>query len=296
MVVDATPAPSTMLAAARSVGAVARAQGVDVVLVGDGGDQVLDGDPRLFGELARRGHLLRGVKGALRIRGGDAFYQSRVKRLGGSMLKPLLGQLLPPAAFRRVSRIWRRLPAWAGPAVVRNAEALQEPIKVWAATEASPDERYRQLLGWPTFSRWSVMRLQKEAVGGYVLRAPFFDDDFLRFVATIPPLSLMEGGFFRGLMREGMRGLVPEALRLRETKGSSYFFTKETLTRAGGLGTFAGVADVRMLADLGLVAPKAFKSLLESYERAPGAGATYADLWRILSVEAFLRQQGGDEA
>ncbi len=291
MVIDAMPAPSAMLSAARSVGAVARTQGVDVVLVGDGGDQILDGNPRLFGELARRGEILRALDGAFRTRGAD--YQGRLERFARFFLT-FLDPLLPRSGLRALRRRQQRPPPWAGSALARRVDLFAAPSLTPATLSESPGERYSRLLRWQTFGAWSLMRLQEELVGGYTLRSPFLDDEFLRFVATLPPLSLMRGGFRRGLLREAMLGLVPEDLRLRETKGTFYFFIEQTLAMAGGLDVLADLADVRMLADLGLVEPRSFQEFFDAFGGAPDDEATYDDLWLVLSAEAFLRQYAGE--
>jgi asparagine synthetase B (glutamine-hydrolysing) len=158
----------------------------------------------------------------------------------------------------------------------------------------APAARYARLLRFPSLSRWLQMRVQEEAVGGYALRAPFFDDDFLRFASTLPPLSLMQGGFLRGLMRDAMRGLVPEGLRLRETKGTFFFFTEQTIAAAGGLDILSGLADVRMLAALDLVNRNSFRAFFDGFRGVPHLDATYYELWHVLSIEAFLRQHSAE--
>jgi asparagine synthase (glutamine-hydrolysing) len=294
MVVDGMPAPSTMLSAAHSIGAVTRAEGVDVMLTGDGSDQVLDGTPRLFGELARKGHIVRGLDGALETRGGACFYQGRLERLGHFFLRPLADPLLPQSGLRTLRRWRRRPPPWAGPALAQQFEGLAFRASRPETLDDSPGERYARSLGWPCFGHWAGVRLQEEIVTGYARRDPFFDDEFLRFAATLPPLSLMRGGFIKGLMREAIRGLVPEDLRLRETKGTSYFFTEQAIAAAGGVAVLSALADVRMLADLRLVEPGAFRRFLNGFGGPARRDANYRDVWCILSTEAFLRQYAGE--
>jgi asparagine synthase (glutamine-hydrolysing) len=291
MVVDAMPARSPTLSAAKAIGTVARSCGVDVVLTGDGGDEILDGHPRLFGELARRGQILRAIDGAFRTRG--AYFQDHVQRVAGFLLT-MLDPLLPTSGLLALRRWRQRPPRWTGAALARHAHLLIAPPEPQATLCETPGERYARLLRWNAFGPWSIVRLQEELVGGYTLRSPLLDDEFLRFAATLPPLSLMQGGFRRGLMREAMRGLVPEDLRLRETKGTSYFFIEQTLALAGGLDALIGLADVRMLADLGLVEPRPFREFFESFRGTSEDDANYADLWLILSAEAFLRQHAGE--
>ena len=104
----------------------------------------------------------------------------------------------------------------------------------------------------------------------------------------------MQGGFLRGLMREAMRGLVPESLRLRETKGTFYFFVEQSIEKAGGFEVLRSLADVRMLAEVGLVEPKPFREFFDSFEKATRDGASHTDIWCVLAAEAFLRQFAGE--
>jgi asparagine synthase (glutamine-hydrolysing) len=288
LVVDAMPAPVPTLCIANATGAIARAHDIDLVLTGAGGDHVLDGDPRLFGGLARKGQLFRAFDGALRTRG--VFYHGRIGRLARFIARPLLEPMLPRSGVQILHRLRRHAPVWAGPAFARHLGACAPPTQPVPRLEESPDERYARLLHRLTVSPWSLARLQEEAIGGYTLRWPLLDDDFLRFAATLPPLSLMQGGRLRGLMRDAMRGLVPESLRLRETKGTFHWFIDQALEMAGGLEVLASLADVRMLADLRLVEPKPFRALFTAFRDTADDNATYADLWCVLSAEAFLRQ------
>jgi hypothetical protein len=180
------------------------------------------------------------------------------------------------------------VPKWAGPALLRGLSD-DAGTSAQATLNESPSDRYARLLRTPILALWPLARLQQEVLGGYTIRAPFLDDEFLRFAATLPALSLMKGGYLRGLMREAMRGLVPEDLRLRETKGAWYWFVDQTLKRAGGLIVLGNLANTRRLADLGLVEPRTFKEVFEEGCRRPG-DANYDELWRVLSLEAFIRQ------
>jgi asparagine synthase (glutamine-hydrolysing) len=289
MEIDAMPVPSPFALAASAMATMARAQGIDVLLVGDGGDQILDGSVYFFGELARRGKIVQALDGALRTRG--VFYHGPFGRLLHFILRPQVERLVPRSALALVRRLRRRIPRWAGPVLGRTLRVDTAPVRTPSLTEA-PGVRYARLLRDPVLESWSLTRLQQEVLCGYTIRAPLLDDDFLRFAATLPPLSLLHGGYRRGLMREAMRGLVPEDLRLRVTKGAWIWFVEQTFERAGGLRVFADLANVRCLADLGLIEPRAFKTLFENACRRPSQ-ADYDELWRILSLEGFIRQQAG---
>ena len=292
MAVDGAPFPSPTLVAIRAMKNLARARGVDVLLTGDGGDQALDGNPMLFGELARRGEIARALRGALRTRG--AFHDGPLGRLAHFILRPASRPFVPRPSVLAFRRLRQRAPRWAGPALARGPQDESTSASDFPRLHESPHNRYARLLQSPLMAWWSVSRLQQEVIGGYAVRAPLLDDDFLRFIATLPPLSLFHGGYLRGLMREAMRGLVPEDLRLRTTKGAWCWFVDQALERAGGLRLFSALADVRNLGDMGLVEPGAFTKLFEDSCLHPDH-ADHDELWRVLSLEAFLRQHAAGQ-
>jgi asparagine synthase (glutamine-hydrolysing) len=141
----------------------------------------------------------------------------------------------------------------------------------------------------PLFESLVIMRGQFERVGGHLQREPFLDDDFLRFVATVPPLALMHGDYRRGLLREAMRGLLPDDLRLRETKAYFEPALSQMIGLAGGFSALEDLADVHMLADFGLIEPRSFRRHFEEVRRRP-LEVGWRRMWSILATEAFLRQ------
>ncbi len=287
--IDAMPASSPILLSVPPVGSVAREVGVEVILTGDGGDEVLDGDPRLFADLLRKGHLSRAIAGAVRTRG--VFYQGPLGRIARHLLRPLIEPLVPPQLKGAIDRVKARLPRWAGPKLAGSASPVAR-ARPLSSSQGTPSERYGRLIHGSPLASGAPLRLQQEVLGGYTMRAPLFDDDLLRFAATLPPFSLLRGGYLRGLMRESMRSFVPEDVRLRETKGAWYWFIQQTIDLAGGLGAFAELVDVRMLAELGLVEPAPFRALFEDSARFP-MGADYKVIWGVLSAEAFVRHHAG---
>jgi asparagine synthetase B (glutamine-hydrolysing) len=286
-VVDAMPArPSDSVWAASCIGTMTRTRKTEVLLTGLGGDD-LDGDPRLFGELARGGHLIQAVRGALRTRG--VFYEGPARRLARFVLRPMMEPLMPRSLLRAARR-WRNPPpAWAGHRLASRMRANAASLTPSASLGESPADRYERILSSNSLRSWTLTRPQEELVGGYALRAPFLDDEFLRFIATIPPLSLMQGGYLRGLMRAAMRDLVPEELRLRETKGTWFWFVQQAIMNAGGMDILRDLADTRVLASMGLVQPRPFLAFFDDFASSSREHADFSELWRVLSVEAFLR-------
>jgi hypothetical protein len=89
----------------------------------------------------------------------------------------------------------------------------------------------------------------------------------------------------RGLLREAMRGLVPDRVRLRPDK--AYFETAlADLFRAIRHEPWLDdLLSMRELAGLGLVEPKPFRAELDRMVREND----WFSLWPPIAVEAFLR-------
>jgi asparagine synthase (glutamine-hydrolysing) len=139
-----------------------------------------------------------------------------------------------------------------------------------------------------------VIRGQFEAVTGCLERDPYLDDEFVRAVSRIPPTAFFHGGYFRGLLREAVRGTVPDEVRLRESKALLEPALAELVRGAGGAQALGDLADLRMLADLGLAEPKGFRTSFESFASHPEDGDWWS-VWPALALEAFLRKWAAGE-
>jgi asparagine synthase (glutamine-hydrolysing) len=291
MVVDAGPCCFPSLPFWTALSRVARERGIETVISGIGGDQVLEGDPRLFSDLAVRGHPLRALRAALRLRG---FGAGNLKTRLQYVARPAIERLRSDTARRRraSAAVYKRYP-WAGPRLRAHLETRSETIQKPPSLGSTPSERYEALLSSPSLNEWCLLRSQAETVCRNTWREPFLDDDFMRFVATLPPLSLLHGDYRRGMLREASREIVPDHVRLRETKASFTPPLVEMITKSNAFRVLGDLATVRMLADLGLVDPGAFASRFERARREPLRDG-WAHIWKVLSTEAFLRQHAGE--
>jgi asparagine synthase (glutamine-hydrolysing) len=294
LVSDAMPCWSVSSALWVATGRLAAALGVRLVLTGLGGDTVMEGDQRALACLARSGAPFRALTMAARLRGsqpaGSALTLA-LRSIQASIVRPLVTPLVPAQMRRHIRR--RRLSktfAWAGPRMRRHISQLADrPVPEASMLSPSPAQRCEALSRMPFIWEVETIRSQEEDQTCCVRADPFFDDRFLRFVATLPPLSLMQGGFRRGLLRESMRDLLPDMLRWRTSKASMASAIRQTIEGAGGATAFRNLADARMLGDLGLVEPR---HVLSQFERSSRTreGPPWAFLWGIFSVEAFLRR------
>jgi asparagine synthase (glutamine-hydrolysing) len=282
--------PGAPLLAALSRGT--RERGTTVVLTGIGGDDVLDGEPDLFADLVRHGRALRALVYAARLRGpmmgGVAW------RAEQYLVRPIVRDLVPGMVrrLRRKRAFLARYP-WAGPRLLRYLDTAagcwsrSEPRLDWSAAK-----RFEVMARSPYLLQVCIGRAQEEAILGCIRRDPFYDEDFMRMVASLPPLSLMHGHFRRGLLRDAMRGLVPNDVRRRETKAIMEPALGQTVAAAGGFGVLGHLADVRMLAELGIAEPGRFRRAFDELARDPGRGA-WTVIWPALAAEDFLRREAG---
>jgi asparagine synthase (glutamine-hydrolysing) len=288
MVLDAAPCVDTPCPLWFALFEAARAQGVDRIVTGLGGDNVLDGHPRLFGELARRGQWARALAGAIGLKGLDS--TSPWVKVRAFVLRPLARAWMPSALqLRRRGYMRRRMFRWMGPAFTRWTEQHAAVTANLPTLEWSPRERYEALARMPFLADMARIRSQHEAASALRRTEPLFDDDLLRFVATLPPLSLLSGGFLRGLMRAAMAGVLPDEVRLRPWKAYMDPGLVEMVGSAGGFGALADLTRVSRLADLGLVEPKRFSAAFDALARQP-LHVSWWSVWPALIVEEFLRQ------
>jgi len=155
--------------------------------------------------------------------------------------------------------------------------------------DSSPQEYYRTLSEMPFIADVATSRATVEVASGCAARDPLFDDDLLGAIATIPPFALFHGGWRRGLFREAMKGLLPDEVRLRPNKAYLDPAIAQVVDLAGGFRAFSDLADVRMLADLGLAEPRRFRQTFDRLAADPLAPMWWS-VWPALAVEAFLRQ------
>lgn len=274
-----------MLTRARELGAVA-------VLTGAGGDDLFDGDLRLFADAFGAGHAARAVRQALSLELPWAMTpRARIRSL---IAAPLLRRAVPPwarAAERhvRTRRAVRALP-WAGPrlrAVLSRMddEGRAPDARVGRTTAA----RIASLAHASYLLESADMRGRLEATTGCLRLDPLFDDALLRAVATVPPAAFFAGGRLRGLFRLALAGLVPDAVRFRADKAAFEPAFEEVTAAAGGLARFRDLARLDRLGALGIADGTRFSEMWASLEAGGVPASAWLRVWPPLAVEAFVR-------
>jgi asparagine synthase (glutamine-hydrolysing) len=268
--------------------AAARGLGVDVMLDGEGGDELFGLAPQLIADRVRRGRLADAWSLAGRIpgMGADPDARTRMRALRRFGLAPLI-----PDRVRGLRR--RGAPAYA-------PWSLLEPADAATVAELAGSPAREELDG-PLWWRGladnlingdealdASAHLLREAVDGGVGRGhPFmYDVELVRTVLTIPPALQFEPLRDRALLRDALAGRIPETVRTRHSKS---FFTPllvDALAAEGDvLARRLAAADAPVR---DYVSAAALDRLLAPV--ATGSATQHArQLWQVAIADTWLR-------
>jgi asparagine synthase (glutamine-hydrolysing) len=206
------PFGSTSLFAQWSVFELVKAQGLKVMLDGQGADEQLAG---YVGFLATYLHELTVKRHRLRW----AYESSQVKRRHSSSWWPgVLARLLPGGGE---SRAVGCVP-WIRSEFQRNHLETSEWIRFQHEEPFGPQELLNNLLYQMTFHHNLPALLRYEDRNSMAFsveaRVPFLDHRLVEFVLGLPSSYKVRHGMTKYVMRRAMRGLLPEKIRNRVTK------------------------------------------------------------------------------
>lgn len=249
----------------------AAADGVSVMLDGEGGDEVFDVSAYAVADALRRGRVRHSVELARTADGAGARALRRALRSYG------LKGAAPHAVHRLLARRPRAAPRWLRAEVAARAEAdydrwawKRERGPLWWRHQAYLLTGVRELLdahGYVRRRAWEV---------GLDSRHPFLHDvELVETVLTIPPEPRFHPRLDRILLRRGLEGRLPDSVRTVQDKRT--FDGLLRLAMDGG--------DAALIREL-VEEPRAeVRAFLE-----PGAlGDDVTTLWRVGMVECWLR-------
>ena len=269
----------------------AASDGVDVLVDGEGGDELFGCACYLVADRLRRGRPLAAADAVRRLPGMGARPPARWVRRG--LVAYGLRGALPLWLHRRLRglRAGRRTHPWLSEAGVR---LLHEADDGWD---------WKRLRG-PRWWAQLATQLSGEALGaaeqfrresrltGVELRHPLRDAQLIDLMLTMPPELSFDADLDRPLLRQAFAGELPD-----EVTGYTEKATFNSLLEAAFRGPDA--AAVReLLGDLQpelarLVRPDTVASLA-AQTRATSHPLTWAlDVWRLASLELWLRAQAG---
>ena len=252
-----------------------------VILSGLGGDEVLGGVPQPLPELA---DLLVARKfGTFLSRSIEWCLPER---------KPLLRMLADTLRF--VVRLYLRpqvhagpLPAWVQPQV---RELSRRGERRWAARRGNwrlrPSAIDRGMTWWSILE--SMPHLFPSLVTRREYRYPYLDRDLVEFLFRVPPRVLINPGRRRTLMRNALKGIVPE--EVLERKRKAYVVRKPLFSLQSAHEKLTTLFSDSRLAERGLISPSAIQPVLERV--ADGNQLQdWPPLMRSISLELWLRSK-----
>ncbi len=271
-------------------------EGIRVLLTGEGGDNWLNGSRGHWPDMLLRGQWLGLVREGLDQGGGTV--AGKLWALAKETLPPVLSPahrarlLRPHLDFSYFSPDWIR-PEWA------------RKIDLYDRWRAAPDPP--PLGGFAQSQRYHVFNLARSHVyidnllcyvssQGMELRHPFHDMRLASFMMGCPGGLLQKGGVRKHLLREAMRGTLPEEVRTRGGKANFTHTLTEAILQRFRERRLEDMACVK----LGWVDPARLTRIHQDYEAWTKAGCTgpfprvsYAPVWNAISVDLWLENVVG---
>jgi asparagine synthase (glutamine-hydrolysing) len=137
---------------------------------------------------------------------------------------------------------------------------------------------------------------QRAASAGLVARPPLFDVDLVEFALGIPPELEFTAELDRPLIREAMRGHVPDVVRLDVLKSNLAPFHQSSIAGPD----LAPIREVLSAPDLEIAAYVDVDAVRRLVEDAPevgvwGSDRWATDVWRLMAAECWLRAQADSD-
>jgi asparagine synthase (glutamine-hydrolysing) len=248
----------------------AREAGVTVLLDGQGADELFGGYEGIGGWATRA----RGRRATARALAGGGAARAEVARAVGA-------ELLPEAVRRRHRR--GLCSPYVAPAVA--ADAARRPVPAAAGADGSSPLR-RELLrqafhtSLPELLRYAdrdSMAHSREA------RLPFLDRRIAELALSLPPQFLVRGGVRKAILRDAVRGTVPDVVLDRRDK-VGFEPPQESWLNDGAV--MARIADVVL--DPGARAGELFDRAALEADVREGRWRDPRAAWRVLNLELWL--------
>jgi asparagine synthase (glutamine-hydrolysing) len=261
----------------RRMRSVVRNGGARVLLSGTGADHYLAGNLGYIPDLLATKQARRAVRDL-------AAWAATSRGSFWSLARRLLVQRSPVRGSAAAS-----VPAWltrellAGTELRERLQALQRPLPAGNAFAAGIVRELRALPGW----------LERYGYGGDIdVRHPFLYRPLVELALRLPADARIRPGRTKWILREAMRGLLPDEVRGRSSKGSIdarvlWSFGRER-TRVDAL------LSRPRLADLGVIDVETLRNAVERARQ--GICPNPVQLMSTLSLEMWLAVQEGSFA
>jgi asparagine synthase (glutamine-hydrolysing) len=260
-----------------------RATGARVLLSGSGSDELLTGTTLFFADWVARGRLWATARELARWAavGRVSFWQ-----LGwGNALRPLV-----PWSLRRPRSVDEgRLLPWVSSSAARQYQLQQRTFSVTGSGRFS--RKYQDAV---LASVHAVMSQHSAGVVDDLLdvRHPFLSRPVVEFALRLPPELCVRPRARKWILREAMRGILPEKVRTRVGKGASTNVMVRSLTAQRPL--LEPLFRNSILVELGVVEASKFRAAFDgALLRGVNGRDLGSDLQSTLMVEAWLQMRSG---
>jgi asparagine synthase (glutamine-hydrolysing) len=275
----------------------AAADGVSVMLDGEGGDELFGYSALLLADRLAHGRLASAVSLVRRMPGNWAGAPPRAvaRLLGQYALKGLVGYRVH-SAVRRLRGAARYGPAWLRPEIARLYGESDE-VHAWKLLAGPRWRRYvlgRVSRGMGAALTYDHVR-RRAGMAGIEPRHPLVDVDVIELVLRLPPEAAFEPSHSRPLFRRSLEGLLPDAVRLRPAKSNFDAIFHQSLLGCDLRPLRALLlrprAEIFAYADPGGVA-----ALLDAPpQRGVGLMWWAIQVWRLVTAECWLMHLDGSE-
>ncbi|KAA6212438.1 lasso peptide isopeptide bond-forming cyclase [Streptomyces albofaciens JCM 4342] len=218
----------------------AAVRGSGLHLTGLGGDELLAGTPaRLHASISAHPFLtlrdLRGYAAKYQWPRRKVLSQLLDRRSYRSWLARVARDLTEPAAAADEPLLdWSvppRMPPWATPEAVAAARELLSACLPDAEPRGRGHGEHRELAAMDGISQWTRHIGQMAAPLGITVAAPYYDDRVIEACLAVRTPDRITPWRYKPLIVEAMRGIVPEAVRTRDTKANATFEEETGLRR-----------------------------------------------------------------
>ena len=227
-----TPVPGAGYLLERPLAAEAARDGMQIVLDGQGGDEVFGTTPYVAASDLARGRILKSIRTTQ-----STPWTSDIASASGRFAlwrSAALNPWVPERLFTAVRRLRGRTPpppAWLSP-TARQAYVETIDDDAWKRAAAGPIWwRYMSdlLIDHASGVRCDYLR-HRSALHGLETRPPLLDLDLALFALRLPPHLAMDAERDRPLVRDAMKGILPEKVRNRTVKSNLSAFYRDITT------------------------------------------------------------------
>ncbi len=198
--------------------------GVKVLLDGDGSDAILAGHHPFYGyyllDLARKGHLLSLSNEAMRasaiIGARNVGYWT-----GIALARALLARISPPNQLRMRNFLFKLRGRSTNRILSPSFDDVYALSGLHLLSESFVFSKSLNHLLSSTLSRFTCTMKYTDALAAHFqieTRAPFMDYRLIEYVFSLPSNLKIKDGWTKWILRQAMKGILPEDVRLRRDK------------------------------------------------------------------------------